>query len=175
MALESALETARIVFSTEAVEARVGMSRQTVENSTKTFLPEKYYTVPRTTTASTESSLATDPSLIEEGSPSEEEEDDRFNSLQVEPSPMDTVFIVPKEPNFPDTNRAAAIDPCMLGSPADPRVKAMLQATSPKPYQAAGQEEPDWDDVVQYCRGLGGTTLRMIGMPQGGVRSLGLM
>merc|ERR1712146_364031 len=57
----------------------------------------------------------------------------------------------------------------------DPRIRAMRQAATPNPDGAGGQEEPDWDDVVQYMRGVGGNALRFIGVDHQNVRSLGLV
>jgi len=68
--------------------------------------------------------------------------------------------------------------PGQLGDPADPRIKAMLQATQTNPFEErsmAGQEEADWDDVVQYFRGVGGNAMRFIGVDQKGIRGLGLV
>lgn len=63
------------------------------------------------------------------------------------------------------------------GQTEDPRIRAMRQAWTPNPEDpdGAGQEEADWDDVVQYFRGVGGNALRFMGVPQKEVRNLGLV
>lgn len=61
----------------------------------------------------------------------------------------------------------------------DPRIQAMnMAAGAPPPpalTEAAGQEEANWDDVVQYVRGVGGSALRMAGCDQETVRQFGLV
>jgi len=59
--------------------------------------------------------------------------------------------------------------------PSDPRIRAMGQAVRPNHEESAGQEDADWEDVVQYWRGVGGNALRYIGLPQKEVRQFGLV
>eukprot|EP00927_Polykrikos_kofoidii_P044369 TRINITY_DN38350_c0_g1_i1.p1 TRINITY_DN38350_c0_g1~~TRINITY_DN38350_c0_g1_i1.p1 ORF type:complete len:904 (+),score=105.77 TRINITY_DN38350_c0_g1_i1:281-2992(+) len=58
---------------------------------------------------------------------------------------------------------------------ADPRVQAMQMAVSPSTMMAAGKEDADWQDFVSYWRGVGGDTLRRLGVPHKGVRNVGLV
>lgn len=67
------------------------------------------------------------------------------------------------------------IEAMLAEEPSDPRIRAMSQAVKPNHEECAGQEEADWEDVVQYWRGVGGNALRFIGLPQKEVRQFGLV
>eukprot|EP00927_Polykrikos_kofoidii_P044014 TRINITY_DN38109_c0_g1_i1.p1 TRINITY_DN38109_c0_g1~~TRINITY_DN38109_c0_g1_i1.p1 ORF type:complete len:895 (-),score=120.36 TRINITY_DN38109_c0_g1_i1:76-2760(-) len=75
----------------------------------------------------------------------------------------------------PAKNRSGTDVDCLRREHADPRMQAMELAASPNPSEAAGKEDADWHDVIQYWRSVGGDTLRKLGMPHKGVRQVGLV